>query len=234
MSNHHLPKTCLSHFSAWVVTFIVANGHKLRYLLLPLLLTLCLGGGVSPAFASDTDGDGVDDVVDIDDDNDGVRDSLESPACFADPNATIQAVTSSLTNWNTNSPFEQLYDGNTGAPHGAYGVNGTDVSGETVLEFELSAAAPVESFTIDYQYSLFQSAAVFKWQGYDGATWTDLTAEMSETQKTNNSYTYTLTLHAHPECHRYHHQYLLGYQHHHHRYQYRESCHENPALLPDP
>jgi hypothetical protein len=45
------------------------------------------------AACSDTDGDGINDVIDIDDDNDGVLDAVESPACFFSPvewNSTVK------------------------------------------------------------------------------------------------------------------------------------------------
>ncbi|MEX0275572.1 MAG: hypothetical protein AB3N16_14460, partial [Flavobacteriaceae bacterium] len=39
-------------------------------------------------------------------------------------------------------------------------------------------------------YSIFRTGATFKWQGYDGSQWTDVTGTLSETQRTNNRYRY--------------------------------------------
>ncbi|MEI9945808.1 MAG: VCBS repeat-containing protein [Chitinophagaceae bacterium] len=54
---------------------------------------------------SDTDGDGITDVLDIDDDNDGVLDAVESPACFYNVSEAIVPVkvSTGLTSSTVNS-----------------------------------------------------------------------------------------------------------------------------------
>ncbi len=41
-------------------------------------------------------------------------------------------------------------------------------------------------------YSVFRTGAEFKWQGYNGSTWVDVTGTLTETQATNTTKTYTL------------------------------------------
>ncbi|WP_128755353.1 DUF4347 domain-containing protein, partial [Aquimarina sediminis] len=145
---------------------------------------------------SDTDGDGTNDLSDLDDDNDGVLDATESPDCYyASDEVAIVNVTTSLTNYSTNAAylFSELYDGvlNNIA---SYGALNTAVTGETVYELEM--AFPVELSEIDvvFNYSIFRTAATFKWQGYNGSSWIDVTGVLNETETTNNTYTYTLNV----------------------------------------
>lgn len=142
---------------------------------------------------SDEDNDGVPDIIDIDDDNDGILDATESPECFYTPiEVRFNAASSSLTNYNTNAAysFDELYDGvkNNIA---SYGVLNTDITGQAVYELELIFPVELSSIDIIFQYSVFRSTAVFKWQGYDGSEWVDVTGELSEPETTNKTYTYT-------------------------------------------
>jgi hypothetical protein len=43
---------------------------------------------------TDTDNDGIGDLVDIDDDNDGILDTIESPACSNFANGSFETYTS--------------------------------------------------------------------------------------------------------------------------------------------
>ncbi|PCH75377.1 MAG: hypothetical protein COB98_09065, partial [Flavobacteriaceae bacterium] len=143
---------------------------------------------------ADTDGDGVGDLLDIDDDNDGVLDAVESPDCFYTlDDVKILNVTTTLTNYSTSTSYQfaELYDGIQN-DIASYGALSTPIAGETVYELEL--AFPVELNTIDivFQYSVFKTAATFKWQGFDGAQWVDVTEVLNEVETTNNTYSYSL------------------------------------------
>ena len=142
----------------------------------------------------DTDSDGVNDLLDIDDDNDGVLDATESPSCYYLANeVAFTNATTSLTNYNTNAAYSfiELYDGvlNNMA---AYGADNTSITNETVYELELLYPVELSEIDIVVNYSVFRTGAEFKWQGYNGSTWVDVTETLTETQATNTTKTYTL------------------------------------------
>ena len=142
----------------------------------------------------DTDNDGVNDLLDIDDDNDGILDATESPSCYyLASEVAFTSATTSLTNYSTSAAnsFTELYDGvlNNMA---AYGVYNTSITDETVYELELLFPVELSEIDIVFQYSVFRTGAEFKWQGYNGSTWVDVTGTLTETETTNNTYTYSL------------------------------------------
>jgi hypothetical protein len=142
----------------------------------------------------DTDSDGVNDLLDIDDDNDGILDATESPSCYYLANeVAFTNATTSLTNYNTNAAYSfiELYDGvlNNMA---AYGADNTSITNETVYELELLYPVELSEIDIVVNYSVFRTGAEFKWQGYNGSTWVDVTETLTETQATNTTKTYTL------------------------------------------
>ena len=142
----------------------------------------------------DTDSDGVNDLLDIDDDNDGILDATESPSCYYLANeVAFTNATTSLTNYSPNTAysFTELYDGvlNNMA---AYGADGTSITDETVYELELLFPVELSEIDIVVNYSVFRTGAEFKWQGYNGSTWVDVTGTLTETQATNTTITYTL------------------------------------------
>ena len=142
----------------------------------------------------DTDSDGINDLLDIDDDNDGILDATESPSCYYLANeVAFTNATTSLTNYSTDAAysFTELYDGvlNNMA---AYGADNTSITDETVYELELLFPVELSEIDIVFQYSVFRTGAEFKWQGYNGNTWVDVTGTLTETQATNTTKTYTL------------------------------------------
>ena len=142
----------------------------------------------------DTDSDGINDLLDIDDDNDGILDATESPSCYYLANeVAFTNATTSLTNYNTNAAYSfiELYDGvlNNVA---AYGADNTSITNETVYELELLYPVELSEIDIVVKYSVFRTGAEFKWQGYNGSTWVDVTETLTETQATNTTKTYTL------------------------------------------
>ncbi|MGB2327172.1 MAG: hypothetical protein ACPH3L_05250, partial [Flavobacteriaceae bacterium] len=146
------------------------------------------------AGCADTDSDGVNDLLDIDDDNDGILDATESPSCYYLANeVAFTNATTSLTNYSTNAAysFTELYDGvlNNIA---AYGADNTSITDETVYELELLFPVELSEIDIVVNYSVFRTGAEFKWQGYNGSTWVDVTGTLTETQAINTTITYTL------------------------------------------
>jgi hypothetical protein len=137
----------------------------------------------------DTDGDGVNDLIDLDDDNDGILDHLESPDCFLKrEEVDMVKVTTGLTNYSNNSSyqFSELFDG-VEDDIASYGSDNTPIKEETVYEFVFAQALPVDTFEVVSNYSIFSNGATFKIQGYDGASWVDLSDTLSgiENRKTN-------------------------------------------------
>ena len=142
----------------------------------------------------DTDSDGVNDVFDIDDDTDGSLDATESPSCYyLVGEVAFMNATTSLTNYSTNSAdsFTELYDGVLN-DMAAYGVLNTNITNETVYELELLFPVELSEIDIVFNYSVFRTGAEFKWQGYNGSAWVDVTGTLTETETTNNTYTYNL------------------------------------------
>ncbi|BDS15612.1 DUF4347 domain-containing protein [Aureispira anguillae] len=146
---------------------------------------------------TDSDNDGINDLVDIDDDNDGILDIVESPQCFySASDITFIDATTSLTNYSTNAAysFTELYDGVLN-DIGAYGVLNTNIVNETVYQLELNIPAELSGIQVYFNYSIFNTiSTTFKWQASNDATnWTDVTGVLNETQTTNNNYIYTFS-----------------------------------------
>ena len=74
----------------------------------------------------------------------------------------------------------------------AYGADNTSITNETVYELELLYPVELSEIDIVVNYSVFRTGAEFKWQGYNGSTWVDVTGTLTETQATNTTKTYTL------------------------------------------
>jgi len=74
----------------------------------------------------------------------------------------------------------------------AYGADNTSITNETVYELELLYPVELSEIDIVVNYSVFRTGAEFKWQGYNGSTWVDVTGTLTETQATNTTITYTL------------------------------------------
>ena len=74
----------------------------------------------------------------------------------------------------------------------AYGADNTSITDETVYELELLFPVELSEIDIVVNYSVFRTGAEFKWQGYNGSTWVDVTGTLTETQATNTTITYTL------------------------------------------
>ena len=131
---------------------------------------------------TDTDGDGIGDLVDIDDDNDGVLDAVESPTCFytASEATKITSVTSELSQYST-YVIGNSYDNNLATNSGF--TSGTNWVGKTV--FEITPTQPLSITSVDFimgAYGLSSAAtSTFKLQGYNGSVWEDLSAPMANT-----------------------------------------------------
>lgn len=144
---------------------------------------------------SDTDNDGVTDKMDLDDDNDGVLDAVESPSCYYTFNdVKIVGATTTLSNYNSNAAysFSELYD-YVFDNLASYGVLNTAIANEVVYEFEMDFPVLLTGITEYFNYSSLKNGATFKWQGYSGSTWNDLTDTLTASQATDGSFTYSFT-----------------------------------------
>ncbi|APD07715.1 hypothetical protein UJ101_02214 [Flavobacteriaceae bacterium UJ101] len=127
---------------------------------------------------ADTDGDGVNDLIDIDDDNDGILDVIESPNCYytEDEAKVIADVTSDLTIEAAARPFTNAYDGTDSTA--SYTGLSPNQNGIGLTVYEIVPTAPVAISSIDFSmYNLaFTNGAanMVKMQGYANGTWDDL------------------------------------------------------------
>ncbi|MCE2705437.1 MAG: discoidin domain-containing protein, partial [Terrimonas sp.] len=135
---------------------------------------------------TDSDTDGVTDLVDIDDDNDGVLDAVESPSCFYTPEELVQPIAIST----------EL------APYSTYVIgNSIDGSSTTISAFAPSVSwvnkelfkltalksIPISGLSLDLStWALSNGTSnTFKLQGSnDNSAWTDLSSAVSSTATT--------------------------------------------------
>ncbi len=145
---------------------------------------------------TDTDTDGITDIIDIDDDNDGVLDAIESPTCFYTLEELIApaAVTSELTQYTTSYVIGNSIDG-VGTTASAFTPN-QDWVGKEIFKFTAKSYIAISGMSFDLVSWALSSAAAstFKLQGSgDNLTWTDLsTATFSSA--TTGTFTISNTL----------------------------------------
>lgn len=147
-------------------------------------------------FCTDTDNDGIIDIVDIDDDNDGVLDAVESPTCFYTANewntgakpAYGVTISSALT--TTTSNFSQLIDGIGSTTAVAFSGTPTQAIQNTNV-YLFNFAQPVR---LDALYLQFNTTTQFlgttKIQGSNtnnGSDWADLSASTGPAVTTNTT-----------------------------------------------
>jgi hypothetical protein len=135
---------------------------------------------------TDTDGDGVTDLIDIDDDNDGILDAIESPSCFYNTSELSQPVSISteLSPYSTNV-IGYAIDGNT-ATKSAFDPSVNWV-GKELYKLEALFPIPIASLDLDLvSWALSSTAAnTFKLQGsLDNMAWTDLSTAQNSTGTT--------------------------------------------------
>ncbi len=158
----------------------------------------CLTGVMGGTLPNDDfDNDGICNLLDIDDDNDGILDHIESPNCFySEDEIAITNATSSLTNYSTNGSylFSELYDGVLN-DIASYGANNTTIDGETIYQLEMAFPIALSGIQNYYNQSIFKTGATYKWQGFDGSTWVDVTPTLTApTQSANGDTTDNFTL----------------------------------------
>jgi len=132
---------------------------------------------------TDTDGDGVPDLIDIDDDNDGILDAIESPTCFYNATELSQPISIS-TELLSNSTYviSNAIDGNS-ATSASFTVNQNWI-GKEILKVVAISQIPIASLDIDvpsgWSFSNTVTTNTFKLQGStDNAIWTDLSTTMT-------------------------------------------------------
>ncbi|MEE9373964.1 MAG: Ig-like domain-containing protein, partial [Saprospiraceae bacterium] len=149
---------------------------------------------------ADSDGDGINDLVDIDDDNDGIRDSEEAPECFfkmsdfesGDRN-TFLTVSTGLTMSATYNNTEELLDDDNGTGAASYAVQFNNSQPATdALVYQFDFTTPIELSSIYIQYingnSHFINGANIKLQASnDGNSWTDLNTGATYNQVNMNT-----------------------------------------------
>ena len=120
---------------------------------------------------SDTDGDGIGDLVDIDDDNDGTLDAVEAPSCYF--NASEITIPSTVTTDLTISldSMAMLYDNN---PTTTQSFNVQDIVGKSIYEVTPVTAVAITSLNLYATTNIFVATNRIKLQGWTGASWIDL------------------------------------------------------------
>ncbi|MEX0275202.1 MAG: hypothetical protein AB3N16_12570, partial [Flavobacteriaceae bacterium] len=125
---------------------------------------------------TDTDGDGIGDLVDIDDDNDGILDYEESPNCFYSTDDFIAGISTDLFA-QTSNPLENAIDGNART----FTYFRPNVGSAGMAIFTLTPRAPMALSAIHYlarSWPINHGADRSKLQGYNGAEWVDLSPDL--------------------------------------------------------
>ena len=141
---------------------------------------------------TDTDGDGVGDLVDIDDDNDGILDAIESPTCFYTLTELVSpiAVSSELAQ-HSSYVIGNSIDG-IGTTASAFAPNQDWVNKE-IFKFTAKSYIPISGMSFDFVNWSLSSAntSTFKLQGSgDNLVWVDLS---TPTMSTGTSGTITIS-----------------------------------------
>jgi hypothetical protein len=133
---------------------------------------------------TDTDGDGVGDLLDIDDDNDGILDAVESPTCFytTDELKSPVSVSSDLTQHTTSYVIGNSIDGiGTTASAFTTGQNWVD---KEIFKFTAKSYIAISGMSFDLVNWALSSAntSTFKLQGSgDNLIWIDLSTPTMST-----------------------------------------------------
>ena len=134
---------------------------------------------------TDTDGDSTTDLVDIDDDNDGILDAVEAPSCYytASELRVISAITTQLTPYSTNL-VGNSYDNNV-ATYSAFSPS-LDWVGKELYNITPVNPTPISGIELDLVNWAISNGSTntFKLRGYNGSTWTDLSAPVASTGTT--------------------------------------------------
>jgi hypothetical protein len=132
---------------------------------------------------TDTDGDGVSDVLDLDDDNDGVLDATEL-ACaeqITSKTGVIVSKPSTINYYFNSNTLANLVDGIDANVYVAYGPTGT-LTNSPLLNFEFPTPKALSYLEIGHYngQSLFATTSTYKIQGStDNTVWTDVTGTLT-------------------------------------------------------
>ena len=145
---------------------------------------------------TDTDGDGVPDLIDLDNDNDGVLDAVESPTCFytLDDLARPASVSSDLTQHTASYVIGNSIDG-VGSTASAF-ATGQDWVGKEIFKFTANNYITIAGMSFDLVNWALSSAtaSTFKLQGSgDNVNWIDLSTATYSTA-TTGTFTISNTL----------------------------------------
>ncbi|WP_396169487.1 discoidin domain-containing protein [Flavobacterium sp.] len=122
---------------------------------------------------TDTDGDGITDLVDIDDDNDGVKDAIEAPSCYYSSTEITKpiAITTELTSVNIDGILANLIDNNLATTHS---FDAQDIAGKVIYELTPASPAAISTLNLFSTTTIFTSTNKVKLQGWTGSVWIDL------------------------------------------------------------
>jgi hypothetical protein len=120
---------------------------------------------------TDTDGDGISDLVDIDDDNDGVLDAVEAPSCYY--TSSEIAIPSSVSTQLTigAGTMANLYDSVSATTQS---FTAQDIVGKSIYEVTPASAVAITSLNLYNVTTIFVAANKVKLQGWTVASWIDL------------------------------------------------------------
>jgi gliding motility-associated-like protein len=145
---------------------------------------------------TDTDGDGIPNLIDLDDDNDGILDAVESPTCFytLEELSNPASVSSELTQHTASYVIGNSIDG-VGTTASAF-TTGQDWVGKEIFKFTAKNYIAISGMSFNLVNWPLSSASTstFKLQGSgDNQNWTDLSAT-TFSSNTTGAFTISNTL----------------------------------------
>jgi hypothetical protein len=126
---------------------------------------------------TDTDGDGVGDLIDIDDDNDGILDITEAQCATPIYTSKSGVTVSSTITWN--GALSLLVDGADTANQ-TY-PNGVAIAAQTVLQFDLPSAKALKQIELSAysNHTAIVVGAVVQMQGWNGVSWENIGSQIT-------------------------------------------------------
>lgn len=126
---------------------------------------------------TDTDGDGVGDLIDIDDDNDGILDITEAQCATPTYTSKSGVTVSSTITWN--GALSLLVDGADTANQ-TY-PNGAAIAAQTVLQFDLPSAKALKQIELSayLTHTAIVVGAVVQMQGWNGVSWENIGSQIT-------------------------------------------------------
>ncbi|WP_300978615.1 discoidin domain-containing protein, partial [Flavobacterium sp.] len=176
-----LPFTFLYHL---VSKWLTVSSYK-KAVQLAVFVFLLFTSTHSFAQVTDTDGDGIADVIDLDDDNDGILDAVENNCkdnvVVSKTGVTVSIPSTISYTFQTGRTLSNLIDNVDSNVYVAYNPTGT-LSNSPWLNFEFPTAKVLTYLEIGHfkDVSLFVPNSTYKIQGSnDNTTWTDVSGTLN-------------------------------------------------------